>query len=52
MFAHKTNSMLSLQHDLRLNPQDVKAFQHNWTQSIREVSRVARQKRWGILANF
>lgn len=52
MFAHKTNSMLTLQHDVRLLPDDVKAFQKNWTASIREVSRVARQQRWGILANF
>lgn len=52
MFAHKTNSMLTLQHDVRLLPDDVKAFQKNWTASIREVSRMARQQRWGILANF
>jgi len=52
MFAHKTNSMLNFNHDIRLSPEDVKAFQKNWTASIREQSRVARQQRWGILANF
>lgn len=36
MYRHARNNMLTLGFDYTLSKEDIKAFQHNWTQSMRE----------------
>jgi hypothetical protein len=36
MYRHARNNMLTLSVDYHMSKEDVKAYQHNWTQSMRE----------------
>lgn len=36
MYKHARNTMLNHQFDYTMSKEDIKAFQHNWTQSMRE----------------
>ncbi|QHJ81931.1 MAG: hypothetical protein [Bacteriophage sp.] len=36
MYRHARNNMLALSVDYHMSKEDVKAYQHNWTQSMRE----------------
>lgn len=35
MYRHARSAMLTIGYDYQLTPEDVKAWQHNWTASIR-----------------
>lgn len=52
MFKHARNNMLTKTADYNMSQEDIKAYQHNWTQSIRLVSKTAREQRWSVLKNF
>lgn len=41
MFKHARNTMLTLPVDYHLTKEDVKAFQHNWTQSMRASKKLS-----------
>lgn len=41
MYRHARNSMLTLGADYQLTKEDIKAFQHNWTQSIRASKKLS-----------
>lgn len=42
MYRHYRSSMLTLGFDYQLTAEDVKAWQHNWTASKREVDKLSR----------
>jgi len=41
MYRHARNNMLNFNFDYQLSKEDIKAFQHNWTQSMRESKRLS-----------
>lgn len=41
MYRHARNNMLTLGYDYQLTPEDVKAFQHNWTASMRASKKLS-----------
>lgn len=41
MYRHARNNMLNFNSDYQLSKEDIKAFQHNWTQSMRESKRLS-----------
>ncbi|MNN23511.1 hypothetical protein D3C81_1369130 [compost metagenome] len=41
MYRHARNNMLTLPFDYQLTPEDVKAWQHNWTASKRAVDKLS-----------
>lgn len=41
MYKHARNTMLTHQFDYTMSKEDVKAYQHNWTQSMRESKKLS-----------
>lgn len=41
MYRHARNTMLTLGFDYTLSKEDIKAWQHNWTQSMRESKKLS-----------
>ncbi|MNL79273.1 hypothetical protein D3C87_2058390 [compost metagenome] len=41
MYRHARNNMLNFNFDYQLTPEDVKAWQHNWTASKRAVDKLS-----------
>jgi hypothetical protein len=41
MYRHARNTMLTPQYDYQLTAEDVKAWQHNWTQSMRASKKLS-----------
>lgn len=41
MYRHARNNMLTLGFDYTLSKEDIKAWQHNWTQSMRESKKLS-----------
>lgn len=52
MYRHARNTMLNLPVDYHMNQEDIKAWQHQWTQSIRAVEKIGRTNRWSKLKYF
>ncbi|MND20285.1 hypothetical protein D3C87_1380720 [compost metagenome] len=42
MYRHAHNTMLTPSYDYKLTPEDVKAWQHNWTASKRAVDKLSK----------
>lgn len=41
MYRHARNNMLTQNFDYQMSKEDIKAFQHNWTQSMRESKKLS-----------